>query len=252
MPADQSQFRAALLDPDHPVPPGLTNGSGQPTTKRFNVYRNNVTVALTEALRSAFPILAKLIGTENFDHLARLFARTHPPTSPLMMHYGVEMPTFLDGFAPLAHIGYLSDVARLELAMRRSYHAADATPFDATRLGSVAPEVLMASRLHLAPSVQLIPSAWPLYDIWRFNTVSGADKPRAIAQPVLITRAEFDPVPHGITPAQAAWISATMNDATLANAQDAASALAPDFDLSALLTLLIQHGGITDFTTPKD
>ena len=241
-----------MLDPDAAVPEGLHDAQGNPAAKRFDVYRNNVTVALIEALHSAFPVLVKLLGEQNFDQLARLFVRAHPPSSPLMMHYGEALPGFLDDFAPLAHIGYLSDVARLELAMRQSYHAADPPTFDPARLGSVSPEVLMASTLSLAAPVRFVPSPWPLVDIWRFNTVEGADKPRATPQSALITRAAFDPEPHALDPAQAAWLTQVKSGATLAHAQDAACATDPGFDLTGVLSLLIQHNAIADFTTPKE
>ncbi|WP_299150436.1 DNA-binding domain-containing protein [uncultured Tateyamaria sp.] len=252
MPTDQTQFRTALLDPTQPVPDGLTDGAGQPTTKRFAVYRNNVTVALTEALKTAFPVLVSLLGRQNFDQLARLFVRAHPPTSPLMIHYGAHMPAFLSGFAPLSHIKYLSDVARLELALRQSYHAADVTPFDGRKLGTFEAHQIVASTLTLAPAATVIPTVWPLFDIWRYTTQSGAPKPRAIAQPILITRVEFDPEPHALTPAQAAWLSHVTGGATLGAAQDSAMAIDPGFDLFTLLTLLIQNNAIANFTTPKD
>ncbi|MEO0381228.1 MAG: DNA-binding domain-containing protein [Pseudomonadota bacterium] len=248
----QSQFRAALLDPTAPPPEGLHDAHGHVAGKRFDVYRNNVTVALIEALRTAFPVVQKLLGGQNFDQLAEVFVRTNPPQSPLMMHYGAELPIFLDGFAPLAHIGYLSDVARLELALRRAYHAADPPAFDAARLGAVAPDVLMASTLTLAAPVELIPSRWPLVDIWRFNTIEGAAKPRAIAQSALITRAEFDPEPHALDEASATWLAEIMTGTTLAQAQEAAYETHPNFDLTAVLSLLLQHNAIADFTTRKE
>ncbi|MEL6619425.1 MAG: DNA-binding domain-containing protein [Pseudomonadota bacterium] len=248
----QSAFRAALLDPDCAVPEGLIDGKGRPTTKRFNVYRNNVTVALVDALRTAFPVIAKLLGDANFDRLAPIYVRAHPPTSPLMMHYGTEMPAFLEGFEPLAHIGYLPDVARLELALRRSYHAADATPLDPARLAELPPEDLMAATLRLSPAVELIRSDWPLYDIWRFNTQGDAPKPEPGAQPTLITRAQFDPHPHALDPAAAAWVAAVQDGAPLSDAQGAATAHNAEFDLAPLLTLLMQNGALCDLKTPKE
>lgn len=252
MVATQTDFRAALLDPERAVPDGLTDGAGRPTTRRFSVYRNNVTVALIEALRTGFPVLCKLLGDQNFDQLARLFARAHPPTSPVMMHYGADLPAFLEGFEPLAHIGYLPDVARLELALRTSYHAADAAPLEPARLATLSAEDLMRTKLRLAPSVRLVPSRWPIHDIWIYNTVADAPKPRGIAQAVLVTRAEFDPTPHAISPAQLAWLSAIRDYATLEEAVDAATAEDPEFDLGPVLTLLVQHNALIDQTTPKE
>lgn len=252
MTASQSGFRAALLDPDHPVPEGLTDGAGRSTTKRFAVYRNNVTVALIDALRAGFPVLAKLLGDQNFDQMARLFARAHPPSSPLMMHYGDALPAFLDTFAPLAHIGYLPDVARLELALRRSYHAADGIPMDATRLGTIDPDVLMQTRMRMAPAVQVVSSRWPILDIWRYNMVEGAPKPRRIPQAVLVTRTEYDPEPHGVSASQAAWLTAILADATLEDAVDIATDIEADFALGPLLTLLLQHNALIDMITPEE
>ena len=155
---DQSTFRAALLNPEAERPKGLTDGAGQPAGRRFDVYRNNVAVSLTEALETAFPVLRKLLGESNFKLLAAAFLRQHPPSSPLMMFYGAAFPAFLEGMEQLAHLKYLGDVARLELALRRAYHAADAAPIAPEALGALAPEELMAARLEFAPAVQLLRS----------------------------------------------------------------------------------------------
>lgn len=246
----QTSFRAALLDPTVPPPAGLTDGSGAPTAKRFEVYRNNVTVALVNALRTGFPVIHKLLGGENFDRLAPIYIRAHPPRSPLMMHYGQDMPAFLAEFGPLQHLGYLPDVARLELALRASYHAADAAALDPQRLIDCAPDDLLAATLTFAPAVRLLRSAWPLYDIWRYNSEADAPKPSAVAQAVLITRAEFDPQPHLITAAQYAWLHACQSGATLSEAQDRAED--ESFDLSPLIALLLQTRALSSLKLPKD
>lgn len=244
----QSEFRAALTDARLPAPEGLHDGAARPAGRRFDVYRNNVAVSLTEALHEGFPVIARLLGKTNMDGLAGLFLRAHPPKSPLMMHYGEGFPEFLGELEQLAHLGYLADVARLELALRRAYHAADAAPIDPARLGAIPPGDLLDARLGFAPAAAVLRSPWPVFDIWRFNTEPGAPKPRAVAQDVLITRPDFDPAPHPLLPGAAAWIAALMAGETWSAADDAARAEAPDFEPTAPLTLLVQGGAITHLT----
>lgn len=249
MPLTQAEFRAALLDGTKPVPTGLSDGRAHPAGRRFDVYRNNVAVSLTEALHSAFPTIAKLLGAQNMDGLAGLYLRAHPPATPLMMFYGESFPEFLAGFEQLAHLGYLPDVARLDLAMRHAYHAADAPPVDPTRLGQIAAEALAETRITLAPAVQLLRSAWPLYDIWRFNTEPGAPKPRHEAQDVLVTRPEFDPRPVLLPPGGAALVARLQSGDGLGAALDAALADSPETDPGALIGLLLDTGAIADILT---
>lgn len=248
MTVTQPQFRAAIFDAARPVPDGLLDGLGQPAGRRFNVYRNNVAVSLTEAMHTAFPVITKLLGPANMDGLAGLFLRAHPPASPLMMHYGEDFPTFLAELPQLAHLGYLPDIARLELAMRRAYHAADATPIDADALAAIPPEALGDTRFTLAPAVQILRSDWPIHDIWQFNTVSDAPKPRAMAQDVLITRPEFDPVPAPLPPGGAACLLALRDGEPLAIALARAHSETDTFDLGPVLGLLLQGGAITQLT----
>ncbi|MEP1933404.1 MAG: DNA-binding domain-containing protein, partial [Roseibium sp.] len=195
-------------------------------------------------LVEGFPVLTKLLGQSNFERVAREFLRNHPPNSPVMMFYGQEFPGFLANFEPTKHLGYLQDVARLELALRSSYHAADAVAINPSELQSVPPDTLHSAKLLLAPAVWVIRSDWPIYDIWRYNTEPGAPKPIATAQDILITRPVFDPAPHLLTNGGAICMEAIQLGESLGDSFVAATRSFPNFDLSALLRILLTGGAI--------
>ncbi|CUJ11477.1 HvfC/BufC N-terminal domain-containing protein [Cognatishimia activa] len=246
MSVTQSEFRVAMLDAASAVPDGLVDAHEQPAGRRFSVYRNNVAVSLTEALETGFPVIAKLLGEENFKPIAGVFLRQSPPPLPVMMHYGAAFPEFLRNFPPLKNLGYLGDVAEVELALRRSYHAEDATGVPGDALAKIAPEALPNVTLTLAPSMNVVRSHWPIYDIWAFNTYENHPKPEARAQNVVVMRPEFDPAPHPLPAGGATFISALQKGESLGQAADTAAELAEDFDLGAVLGLLLTHGAIVE------
>ena len=242
----QADFARAVLDPDAVVPAGLANPDGAAAAKRFDVYRNNVVGSLVGVLENAFPVIRKLLGDEFFKAMAGVHARKCPPRTPLLMFYGEDMPAFLERFQPVAHRGYLPDVARLEIAMRRSYHAADARPAAPEAIGALAPERLMNARLALAPAVVLVRSRWPIHGIWRASTDEGAPKPEARGEDVLVTRRQFDPEPALLQPGGGAFVAALQAGCRIAEAVDAGLDATPEFDLAAVLGILLGGGAITE------
>ncbi len=240
----QAAFVKALLDPRAPVPDGLANPDGARAAKRFDVYRNNVAVSLTEALETAFPAIRKLVGAANFKTLSGVYLRRHPPASPLMMFYGAQMPSFLAEFEPVRSLHYLPDVARLELALRESYHAADATPLPPERLQQTPPDRLMASRVAFAPAARLVRSRWPVHGIWARNMADGP-KPGSGGENVLIARPDFDPDMTVLAPGGGGFVAALMRGETFGDALETATTAAPEFDLGATLGILLSKGAIT-------
>jgi hypothetical protein len=239
----QAAFKTAMLDPAAPVPDGIINPDGAPATKRFDVYRNNVAVSLSDALEAAFPVVRKLVGDQFFRAMSGVYLRKHPPQTPLMMFYGEAMPQFLRRFEPAKSIGYLPDIATLELALRHAYHAADATPVDASALTAIAPDALMGVRLRIAPATQTVISDFPIHAIYRANTVPDAPKPVMQAEAVLITRAGFDPELHPTNAAAATCIAALRDGQTLGKAMATAD---DTLDLGAVLGLLLAQGAVTE------
>ena len=234
----QGAFRRALLDAAAPVPAGLTDPLGRPDAKRFAVYRNNVAVSLTEALRTGFPVVRKLVGDVFFDAMAGVFLRAHPPASPVLQTYGEALPAFLERFEPASALPYLPDIARLELMVRRAYHAEDATP-DPSPL-SLPPERLMAARLTLAPAARAIASPWPVLSIWRANTQGGAAGTGP--EEALVGRPGLDPVLLPLPPGGAAFTDALRS-------RPFGEAVADGLDLQTTLAALLEAGAITGAET---
>jgi hypothetical protein len=237
----EAEFAAALLDPERPVPESLVRPDGQPAARRFAVYRNNVAIGLTEALRTGFPVVEKLLGPAFFSAMAGTFLRCHPPHNRIMMLYGDRLPDFLASFPPVARYPYLPDVARIEQALRESYHAADVEALPGNVLAATPEAVLLDRRLKLAPSVRLIRSPWPVHSIWCANA-EGGPKPKAGPQDVLVLRPGFDPRAHLLPARGGVFMEHLLDRATLT---EAIAAAGPDLDLSALLSLLLSGGAIT-------
>lgn len=235
-------FADALLNPLAATPDGLIDPKGRPAPRRFDVYRNNVTVGLVRALEAGFPAVKSLVGADFFMTMALEHARSNPPQSRIMMLYGDQFDHFIRGFTPAASLGYLPDIATLEQAIRRSYHSADAPPVAPEILGSLTEAQFLSARLRFAPAFYLQSSPWPIHAIWH-AALNGGPTPTMVAQDILILRPSFDPEIHLLSQGAADFLRALQVGQTVETAL--VTAQTADFDLTAILSVLIAGGAIT-------
>src|SRR5271154_6670065 len=139
-PSYAAQFAAALVDPERETPAIVAGPAGKGAVKRYNVYRNNVTVSLIDALAAVYPAVQRITGVDFFRAMARFHIRATPPASPLLFEYGRDFPAFIEGYEHGLMMPWLADTARLERAWLDAYHAADAAPLTASDLASFPPE----------------------------------------------------------------------------------------------------------------
>ncbi|MFO1034974.1 MAG: DNA-binding domain-containing protein [Hyphomicrobiales bacterium] len=233
-------FASGLLDPTAPPPEGV----GQGQRKRYGVYRNNVTVGLIAAVEANFPALQQLLGPAYFTGLAREFLRLHPPQSPLLFLYGEHFAAFMAAREDLAAFPYLADVARIEQAWRRAYHAADATPFSAAALASLPADALETLRLAAHPALALIPSRHAAHSIFVANRSGAAESPADWMRPetTLVTRPGFEVLTRTVSPGEAAFISALASGLALPQAAEEGAAADSRFDLGAALAVALSAG----------
>lgn len=244
----QDNWAQALLDPSGAPPPGVAHHAGRAPDRRFAVYRNNVMVGLTGALAARFPAARLIAGEDFFDAAARAFAARSPPRSPLMMTYGEEFPDFLARQDLCADVPYLADVARLEAARTRAYHASDAAPLTAADLARVSQETLAELRFVLHPSLEIIASRFPVVTIWAMN--AGALELAEISdwspETALVIRPALDVEVRRLPPGAEAFLRGLAAGDRLADAAREALAQSPDFDLAANLAALFSTGLATE------
>ena len=248
---DEAAFAAALIDSSRPLPADILDAQGIPARERFAIYRNNVVQGLVAALETRFPAVRRVVGEEFFAAAARFYATKTPPASPFMAFYGDNFAEFLEKFEPCAELPYLPDLARLEAARTRAYHAEDATPLSAEDFAGLAPEDLMRLRLSLHPSVSIFASSFPVATIFAMNMGEAPLEEIAdwrgeefvVARPVMTV--EVHRLPEG----GARFLARLTEGATLAEAAEAALAANPDFDPIPNLTHLIGGGLVTAIAT---
>lgn len=233
------------------LPAGLTAGVPDEATRRFAVYRNNVVVGLADALSKRFPVIERLVGHDFFHALGRIYLEAHRPTTPVLIEWGDTFPDFLTAFPPLADYPYMADVARIELARGRAYHAADAPPIPSARLAALASDPGSA-QLGLHPSVQILRLLYPAVSIWAANQPGAMTQVAGMAgaQIALVLRdAQYRVQVMAICAGDAALISALQAGQTLLMAAELGSFATAGHDPQPILLTLMQAKAIT---LPKD
>lgn len=245
----QAQFiRDALSDrvveADYVLPGTLT------AARRIEVYRTNVMANLTGALGDIYPVIKRLVGDAFFQHAAEQYVRATPSRSGDLNQFGDAWPQFLADYPYGQDHPYLPDVARLEWAWHRAFHAADADAFDLTRLAAVPPERHAELHFKLQPAMAIIDSRYPLSDIWRVNQLDhvGADEIdwQQRVHCTLVYRHDYAVLVRTLSLPERAFLAALQQGLSLGESIEPAFAVDAQFDLQGFLLWLVQYGVITD------
>ena len=236
---------------------------GPQTARGLAAYRANSHALAQRSLLAAYPVMAALIGGDNFALLARDLWHHHPPQCGDLAQWGDALPGFVRASEQLADAPYLSDVARAEWALHRAAGAPDAEPDlpSFARLGQEDPQGLA---LTLAPGTTVIDSPYPVASLVTAHlhgTPSLADAAQRLrdgqGEHTLVWRQGLRPRIASMETAAARLVQALLAGADLPQALDAACAEAdPEavFDFSTWLTAAVTDGIVIGVhnTTPTD
>ena len=248
-----ASFAAALLDPGRGTPAIVAGPNGKAVVKRYNVYRNNVTSSLIDALAAIYPAVQRVTGVEFFRAMARFHIRATPPTSPLLFEYGRDFPAFIEQYEYAGAMPWLADTARVERAWLDAYHAADAEPLSAQTLRSFPPKRLANLVFVAHPATRIVRSRFSVVTIFAANRGEApVDRIDASApEDALITRPDLDVVVRHLPRGGAVFLTDLIAGRSLGEAAASAQDASPAFDIASSIAGMIEAGAFTAATLEK-
>jgi hypothetical protein len=189
----------------------------------------------------------RLVGPDFFRGMARVFVGEALPQTPVLLDYGAGFPAFVERFSPASTLPYLADVARIDWAWHRAYHAAEGQSLAPRDLSAVPAEQLGGARFTLHPSVQALASPWPSLSIWRTNRHDEEVRSvnlRAGGEETLVSRPGHEVGVWHLPTGGSLFIHRLLAGKTLS---DAAGATGAEFDLVTTLQTLLTSGAIAHY-----
>lgn len=147
-------FRASIVDDDRVG-----------AERRLRIYHDAYRLRLVEALGQAYPNLAKLLGQDLFERLARSFIAAHPSEFRNLRWYGGELPGHLARELPEHPIA--AELATFEWALAAAFDAPDVATLSLADLAGLPAEQWGGLRFGLHPSVRILPLALNTVPVWK-------------------------------------------------------------------------------------
>ncbi len=249
---DQGLMLSALLaEGPAPALEALIKAGNPDAARRVEIYRHNVMSNLVGALADIYPVTRNIVGEAFFRHAAESFSRATPSNSGDLNDFGAAWPEFIARWPHAAELPYLPDVGRLEWAMHRAFHAADAVPLDLARLAALPEEAQGGLRFQLHPAVALIVSRYPLAAIWRVNQPDFSGDMQvdweSPGERLCVRRNGYQAAFDEISEPALRFLSALTCGAPFDAAAEAALCVDDQFDLQGFLIQSVQSGVIADF-----
>ncbi|ETX12676.1 hypothetical protein MUS1_01500 [Marinomonas ushuaiensis DSM 15871] len=245
-----TQFKAALLTEDTRFYEEIKASSMEEQEVRLNVYRNNVTVSLIEALCDIFPVTEAIVGDEFFHAMARIYLLNNPPSSPIIREYGQNFSDFIRNFEPAQSLPYLPDLAALEHAMLTLTHSEEYDMLDQEAVSDAFTSVEDPSTLSLRvpPTTHILVSPFAIGSLYQAHFSDGHQRLNQVeinkSEYLLLVKSHLYAQLHVINKEEAIFIKNLMQEKTLGNAVPESDS----FNLGETLAKLIEWKILTNVT----
>jgi len=212
---------------------------------RLNIYRNNVFGNFSSVLSVIFNITNKIIGDKKFSAFAEQYIKSYYSYSGNLDEYGEFFPQFLNKILSKHKLGYLPDLATLELAHYKTFFAEKIKDeFPLKKFKKISPENFSNMSFTLHPSCVLFSSKFPIYSIWNKEKKSSSKK----AEFILVANS-MQPLVAKLSEAEFLFLIEIGEGKKLYQAyQKICKKIKKEFDIGKILNHFIANRIIIDFS----
>ncbi len=157
----------------------ITPGPRLTASERFDIYRSGYHARLVECLLDDYPVLAAMLGDDQFGLLCRAYVDRHPSTSPNLNAFGRHMASLCrdvqlegEGAAGFDAVRvFASELAALEWALIEVLHAECPPPLEVAALQSVPPDAWVRARFIRSDALRLLRFEYPVNAVFIANRI---------------------------------------------------------------------------------
>lgn len=237
----QAELAEAILDLDQ-------NTDLIAPNKNLSIYKNNIHATLIQTLKSIYPLIVKLVGSDFFLVAAKEYIKQYPSRSGNLHDYGEYFSDFVTHYDPVKNLIYLSEVAEFEWICHQLFFAADHASFDINELEKLSPEEYDHIRFILHPASQLKKFHFPILRIIELcqgeidDTIDIGEG----SVNLLIIRRKLEISLVTLTNAEFSFLTAVQDGLSLAEALEITLKIDADFKLDEKLPGWIEDKTIVD------
>lgn len=213
--------------------------------QRLAIYRGNLRTTWCAALKQAFPVVARLVGDDFFESLARDYGRAYPSKSGNLHLFGEFFARFLAEHSQVQDYPYFSHVARLEWQVHTAYEARDDRCLSLADFLSRHGEQAQQARLQFHPSVGLFQSNFAAVDVWfahQHQEVLDLSRALSCDSYAVVVRPVWQVQVHELTEPDWQALHQLDQGHTLASALEAALLISPEWEIARHLADWFEWG----------
>jgi hypothetical protein len=222
----------------------VTPGPRMSASACFEVYRGGYHARLVECLLDDYPVLAAVLGQEQFGALCRAYVDRHPSASPNLNGFGRHLPAFcrevrLEALPSCADFDakrvFASELAALEWALVEAIHAPMAPPLDLAALQAIPVEAWARARFTTSEALRLFRFEYPVNAVFTANRLEGVvpEVPAPASNALAVYRKGAQLWRMEITPAMLGVLGPLLEGQSLGEALEGIEAAVTDPELLA-------------------